>query len=259
MVSAIFGDKREQTYSSGSDDHQQGSKTRGDIVGHIVDTGCPTAKVLVTLRAVAYHGVERIHHLVGEHPRRAANGKPEQWCRHTVAQVLGKGLKGCCPHLLCRQFRGVASHDACHLPAAVFQGAVEGDEYGTHLTDKRGASQTIEHHDDVETDSKIYTCQRKETADEPSTEKHHDNEDDGHQCAFQLAMLPMVEPMLAKGNHLAKPHYGVWQPLRVSQHEVEQPAGKERKGVSHRSVFGISFSCLYAGAHGGQVCRIVLP
>ena len=47
------------------------------------------------------------------------------------------------------------------------------------------------------------------------------------QRTLQLAMRPTVEPMLAKGNHPAKPHHRMRQALRVAKHKVEDPAKEE--------------------------------
>ena len=95
--------------------HQQSRETGWDIVGHIIDTGCPTAKVLVTFRLVANHRVERVYHLIRYHARNTQYGKPEQGSYHTVTQIFCQRFEGSGTHLLSRKFRSVTPHDTSHL------------------------------------------------------------------------------------------------------------------------------------------------
>ena len=124
--------------------HQQSRDAGRDVVRYVVDACRPASEVLIAFRTVAYHRVERVHHLVGHHAWHTSHCQPEQRGYHSVAQILGQCLQGSCTNLLCRQFRGVAPHDSSHLPASVVYRTVNGMEHLTNLTNQRGTGQTTE-------------------------------------------------------------------------------------------------------------------
>ena len=150
MVTAVF--KREVKREKGKvcGRHQQGRQSGGDVVGHVVDMGCPAAEVTVSFSLVANHRVERVHHLVGEHAGCTKDSEPEEWGNHAVAQILGQRLEGGGTHFLCREFGSVASYDASHLTAAFVQRAVEGEEHLSYFPDECRAGEAVEDDDSIE-------------------------------------------------------------------------------------------------------------
>ena len=101
--------------------------------------GSPAAKIFVSISLVANHRVQGVHHLVGQHAWNTQQGIPEKRGNHTVAQILGQRLEGCRAHLLGREFRSIASHDASHLFATFVQAPVKSKEHLSDLANQRGA------------------------------------------------------------------------------------------------------------------------
>ena len=126
--------------------HQQCRKAGGDIVCDVVDVCRPASEVLVSLRLVAYHRVEGVHHLICQHAGSAEQGEPEERGYHTVAQVLCERLKGCSAHFLGRESRRVAAYDAGHLCPSFLQRPVESREHRPHLANQGRSRKAIEHH-----------------------------------------------------------------------------------------------------------------
>ena len=83
--------------------HQEGREAGGDVVGDVVDMSRPTTEVTIAVCLIANHGVEGVHHLVGQHAGRTEQGEPEEGGNDAVAQILSQRLKGCRSHLLGRK------------------------------------------------------------------------------------------------------------------------------------------------------------
>ena len=235
MVPAVLPHKTEQVHSPDSQDHQKSRDTCRDIVGHVVDMCRPTAEVLMPFSLIANHGVERVHHLVSQHARRAKDGEPEQWGNHAIREVLSQRFEGGGAHLLSREFRCVTPHDASHLATSILQTSVEGNEYGTDFTNEGGASQTVEDDQRFKHHAQCPMPHKQQVTYQKGGDEHKDDKGKGDDGSFHFAMIALVQAVFKGRDGLAKPHDRMGQFLRVAEAEVEQPAkeqGQEKGRVN---------------------------
>ena len=135
----------QQRPATGNQHYQQGSQSGGKVIGHVVHTGRPAAKIFITGIAVANHRVEGIAHLIRQHPRHPQQKIPEKRSDDTVTQILGQSLKGSRTHLPVSQGRSISSHDAGHLFSPGFQRSIRRFKHHPNLIYQGFPGQTIEY------------------------------------------------------------------------------------------------------------------
>ena len=72
MLVAITVNKPEQTGTIGYQGHKQSSQPGRDIIQYIVQTGCHTTELPVTLIFITDHRIQGVYHLISHHSRKSA-------------------------------------------------------------------------------------------------------------------------------------------------------------------------------------------
>lgn len=208
------------------EDHEEGCEAGWDVVGDIVDMRCPAAEVLVAGCLVAYHRIEGVDELIGEHAGGTEEHIPEHRSHDTVAEVLGEGLKGCRAHLLGIELRSVTTYDACHLTATVGDAAVNGLEDHAHLLAEGVTGEAEEHHNGIDGDVG-YGVRPQQMDGECHGSKEQADAHDHEGGTLCLAVGGFVKVLLAHGNPLAHIDDRVGQARGIAEEEVEEPAYEE--------------------------------
>lgn len=219
--------------------HQQCSEACGDVVGHVVYARGPSAELEIALGVIAYHRVEGIDHLVGEHTGDTEQHIVEQRGYHPVREVFGQCLEGGGAHLAVGEGSGVAPYDASHLTAPLVERAVGGFEHHAYLAAQGRPGEAIEYDDGLE-QYPGHGPRGEQPDNGPSDSGGRGDEADGCEGTLEDAVRGMVERVFAQADGPSEPYDGVGEPLGVAEQEVENPS--EQQGQYHERESDIHLS-----------------
>ena len=199
------GEPRTTRPSTSHREHQERGETGGNVVGDVIDAGCPAAEGTIALRAIAYHRVEGVHGLIDQHPGNAQQSIPKERGHHAVGEVLGERFQRRRAHLLCCESPSVASHDTGHLPSSVVQAAVQCLEDHGHLAAQRPPRQ-----------AEKYQQRCRPSRQQPRQKKEQGECERYQQRSLQATMGSTIEPMFPKAYPPTDAHHRMGQPGGVA-------------------------------------------
>lgn len=97
------------------DDHKQCGQACGYEIGHVIQPRGELAKVEITIRAIADHGVERVNSFVSHCQRNATQKKIEERGDYTVAGIFGQRFQAGAENFVFVQSGGIPSYDMAKI------------------------------------------------------------------------------------------------------------------------------------------------
>jgi hypothetical protein len=93
MLMPILEYESNSAPAKGYKNHKQRSNASRDKVKQIVEASREPAEPKVTLVLIPHHGIEGIHHFIGEHKRHSTQCVVKERGNNAIAKILGKGFK----------------------------------------------------------------------------------------------------------------------------------------------------------------------
>ena len=174
------------------------------LVAMKADSGIDLTALKVDGGALADHGIQRVHHLIGKHARNSQQQIPEQGSNHPIAQILCQSLQCRGSHLLRRECRRITPYDTCHLHPPFLQGTVHRLEHHTHLANQRSARQAIEYQQYLHRQKHARRKECRQAEQQKRNDIYPQDKRHRHKRTFQETRIAPVQPVLTERDGFAE-------------------------------------------------------
>ena len=210
--------------------HQPAGDPGRDIICHIIQFGCNTAKIQVFIIFVPQHGIHGIDAFVQKHQRHTTNGHIKHGRDNTIRSIFRNCFHCCFCHTGFRKLFGITANDhgnriTCLIQCPVFQAVIN---FHTFVFQRTGGKQLI-----APEYLQHKTCHRQKTIKIIKDQKWHSTTEQtdknyGHKASCQLSSMTFRK-------NLPNGFLQYRDQISDNTDRMVQPSGIPDKKIQHKS------------------------